>query len=582
MDWTLICQGIAHPLAYHAIGQLRRIRRNQGLDEVILRRGGPEGPLPFPALAPVQILRDGVFWFSGVALQPPAAAGAGTGFAECRIVGPWWHLDSIVYQQGWNLPADPDDPASGLVVGQRSHLILGQSLLGQPLTLREQLIHILDYAIAAGAPFAHALGAEELAQTFPFDECKDLSCAEALRRVLRWVPDARLWFDYAEETPTLHLTRRAAAVAKTFPCGELHSLAVSARHDLNLQGVVLKYERLHRSGDLSWQSVETERFPSGVAENQPRVLVLTVELAGVRSHYLSQRVRTETIAPDSAAWWQGHLPALAQLPTNSLQILEHSRGSTLPRELVEGAIAGWMDVSVEADLARATIAYDGTDGTEVHSQEVAVPLRATDALSRTYSRLESFLGQEVAPQGLAQLLYECLSQVPYEGTLSWEDGAPRDISLAWSVNLSGGRTEWEEMGGEVQECEEEVESGRVTLRFGPPAQLGLDRLIRLARANRGRGTPRESYGRVSGQGEDLPLPELGPLGQGQLGAASYGKLLLTGGADATISLDANSIERAGLVLQPREEDVVEDGVLKKRLSIASQPYAADAAGGGEG
>lgn len=137
------------------------------------------------------------------------------------------------------------------------------------------------------------------------------------------------------------------------------------------------------------------------------------------------------------------------------------------------------------------------------------------------------------------------------------------------------------MGGEIQKCEEVVETGRVTLRFGPPSHLGLDRLIRLARANRSRVVPRESYARVNGQGEELPLPVLGPLGQGQFGATTYGKLLLTSGADSSIaiSLDANSIQRTGLSLQPREEDMVEDGVLKKRLSIASQPYAEESAGG---
>ncbi|MDR2030118.1 MAG: hypothetical protein LBP65_01465 [Puniceicoccales bacterium] len=577
MEWTISAQqGTAYPLAHYGITHLRRVRNGQGRDTVTFRRSAAwNEPCPFSPPCQIRILRDNVPWFCGTLIHAPVDGTAAALSSSYRVAGPWWHLESIVYQQGWRTAANPDESDSELVTVRRSHLILGQGIAGQPISLRSQLVDIFDYAIAAGAPFTYQMDANELGQTFPFDECKDLSCAEAIRRVLQWVPDARLWFDHAADPPILHCTRRSSAEAKTFALAELKSFSLSARHDLQLQGVVLKYERLHHGDNLIWRTVEEDRFPENCGETQPRVLVLTIELAGVRSHYLTQKIQTRTIAVDSAIWWQQHLPALAAIPTASLQILGHSRSSELPRELVEGSIAEWMEVETELDMARATIAY-ATDAADILCQDVAVPLRATNAVTRTYAMLESFTGEEATPQGLAQLLHENFATVPYAGTISWEDGDVRQISLGWQINLSGGRPEWETMAADIQECVEDVGSGQVTLRLGPPGQPGLRRLIQLARVNRNRGTPRESYVRPSGlaSGESLDLPELGPMGHGQLGVAEFGKILLTNGTDPSIAiaLDANAIQREGLVLQPREEDVVENGVLKKRLSIASQPY----------
>ena len=65
-----------------------------------------------------------------------------------------------------------------------------------------------------------------------------------------------------------------------------------------------------------------------------------------------------------------------------------------------------------------------------------------------------------------------------------------------------------------------------------------------------------------------------PRENSQAGATTYSQLTLANGDDATkkISLATDLITTTGLILQPREEDVCESGVLKKRLTLASQPY----------
>ncbi|MDR0679305.1 MAG: hypothetical protein LBF24_03625, partial [Puniceicoccales bacterium] len=58
------------------------------------------------------------------------------------------------------------------------------------------------------------------------------------------------------------------------------------------------------------------------------------------------------------------------------------------------------------------------------------------------------------------------------------------------------------------------------------------------------------------------------------GGTIYGSMAIgpTEEGGSQILLDAASIEVSGLSLQPREEFVVENGILKRRLAIASQPY----------
>jgi hypothetical protein len=579
VSWSIVHGGNNQPLEYHGLSNLRRRRLNQGRDEVTFHHSSGrtlDNPPLFSAFDTIRILRDGGGWFQGVVTHIPSHGSADDESREYRVAGPWWYLENIIYQQPWNLATDPTAADSSLASTLRSHIILGQDLDGQPLTIRGQLLNILDYAIAAGATFTYQIGEEELQQAFPPDECRDLSCAEAVQRILRWVPDARLWFDYTEEMPVLRITRRATAVATSFPIGDsLRSLTIGARHDLQICGVVLKYERQHRNGELTWRTLEIDRFPPSVEETQPRVLILTVELAGIRSRYLTQQVHTATIEPDSVTWWKDHLPALATVPDNSIQLSNISRTSELPRELTDGSIANWMDVATEWDTVRATIAY-ATGDMEVAAQDVAVRLRATDAWTKTYSQLASYTEEEEMPIGLAQLLYESFPPFPHEGTLRWEDGEVRPISFDWAVNISGGPAAWENMAGEIQECEEEVARGVVRLRFGPPTHLGLRQLIQMTRVNRRREAVRGSYVRASGRGdgEDVELPDRGAWESGHMGNAIFGKLLLThaGENSRKIILDANLIGRDNLVLQPREEYVVENGVLMKRLSIASQPY----------
>ncbi|MDR1456443.1 MAG: hypothetical protein LBI34_00045 [Puniceicoccales bacterium] len=578
MEWTLTYDGVTQTFARWGIGDTRRHRINQGRDVLTFRHTAPEaltdGPI-FAPLAPIQVYCDGSRWFHGVVTEVPSFGDGSDESKYYKVSGPWWYLETTIYQQPWAIAADPNDPNSPITSVYKSHIILGQSEEGEVLSIGNQLMDIFNYALICAVPIC--IGEINFPQTVPFDECKDLSCAEAIQRILRWIPDAIIWFDYGTTSPTLHIARRRDMPSLVYAVdSSLNSISISPRYDLMLRGVAIKYERVHSVSGRTWRTLETDRYPTNISELQPQILVLTVELAGTRSQYVSQSIVADEVDPGNASWWQGHLPALATLDPSAITILSHGRDSALPRELRSGGVADWMSVAVESDVVRATLAYeDGATG--VAQQTVAVKIKATDATSQTYARLSSFTDAEESPIGLARAIYESFSNLTFEGTLQLLGEEIASVPMGVRLNLTGGNILWGTMDAQIQECIEHLDSGTVRLRFGSAKHLGMKDLIQLSRVNRRREAPRSTYIRTNGEGSDEHIEQARetPGENTHTGTTTYSHLLLADVMDGTrqIVLDARQIGLTGLVLRVREEDVCENGILKKRLILASQPYA---------
>lgn len=578
MKWELEYEGQRQSLADWGLANVKRTLLNQGRDRVTFSQIAPraltELPL-FEAFRTIRIYRDGTLWFQGVVTEIPAFGGRSQELKQFKVCGPWWQLENIIYQQLWNLAADPTQATGEMIPQYKSHLVLGQAFGGLSLSIDQQLGDVLNYAVNAGAPLQYS--PFDFPQCTPFDECKDLSCAEAIQRILRWVPDAVVWFDYTTAIPTFHIQRRAQLSKVQFGLSDgIKSLQISPRYDLQLQGVAIKYERSHSNSGSVWKTLEIDRFPANIEENQPRLLILTVELEGSRSHYIKQKIETESIYHESVSWWKDHLPALADVPLENIQLISSSRQCELPRELIRGGVADWMHVAVESDVIRAKISYHSENCT-VSQQDVAIKLKATDASTRVYSQLSSFLSEEASPRGLAKMIYESFQHITFEGTIELEQREVFPLQLGQQLNIGDGPNSWENMNALIQESVEEVDVGLVRLRFGSAAHLGLRDLIRLTRVNRGREAPRSSYVRLQGQGSDSEIeqPSDSAAQNTHVGQTAYGKMTFSNPEDGTqkIILDASQIAQSGLVMQPRPEDVCENGILKKRLALASQPFA---------
>lgn len=579
MEWYLTYKGERKRFAEWGIGHVVRKLKNQATDLVTLQVEGRGlgDPVLFEPNEELTIDQDGEHWFRGRVTQTPVFGNVSGEAQQYTLSGSWWYLEQIIYQQNWMEPTNPDDEESTLKEVAKSHLILGQDVNGLALTIGEQIHDVIDYVNRAmGTSVIQLAENFELAVNIPFDECKDLSCAEVIKRLLRWVPDVVTFFDYTQNVPVLHILRRAQLLPVTFNVSQLSSYRLIPRQDLLVPSVVLKFEKTHRNSGNSWKTVEVQKYPETATGQELQALVMTIELEGTQSSYVQQTMETSLIQMNSATWWKNHLPGLKDV--QNLTITEPSRGGSLPNEVLSGTVADWMRCRAESDIVRAKISYE-TEEEVVSQRAVAVKINTTDARSKTYRDLVSFTSEETVPQDLAQRVYEGVSVLQYEGQLVTEQPEVTGSFLGKVINLIGGRSEWETMQAVIQSVEEILDTGKTTLTLGPAKHLGPDDLSELTKSNRWRFSTRNASSRHTAVASGSAYVEQGKFSQvenSSYGPGRYSKLTFydPNNEGRKISIDTSALEKAYTV-QFREEDVSDSGVLKKRYSLASEPFSSD-------
>jgi len=588
--WTLTNEAeTERTFAEWGLAGLRRALHSQAADAVTFTAPGRavEADSLFTHGETLVIKRGGTRWFEGRVTRVPVAGSPDAEDHAYHLAGPWWYLDELVFQQNWRQLSDFGDAGSALENVPRSRVILGLKEDGTRLDSGAQIAAAINYAIAAGRPLQ--LGTVDPDADVPWDEMQDATCAEVIRKMLRWTPDAVTWFDYATSPPTLHVRRRenlsAQSVALT---GDgVEALRLAPRADLQRSAVVLKFERTDTVDGADFARLYLDTYPAGADEDGIGVLTMTMELGGGRKTYQKQRVVVEPIVEDGVNWWKGKLPWLRDVANLAI-----TNGAVddddLPNELVEGTLSEWMEeesgpveVTAEASyeiLADPSQAFHAVSNPVIDKRsrvKLSTRVRGTTATTRTYARLRSFTPGEDPPSGLALQLYEALHPLQHEGRLTLlaaEAGA-----IAWlgkRLQLTGGRAEWATMSAMVQEVREDIDAGRTELRFGPTPTLGADDLLELVRANRGRRPTFRLAERKEGKpggGSETEGPETTATDTPDVsgGAPALLAVIDTGG-DGRIVLD--SADCGDRELRVRELDVCDDGVAKKILVVASEPY----------
>lgn len=511
---------------------------------------------------------DPVTWFRGVVRRAPRRLAPESETVAIEALGPWHWLERTPYLQSWKAPANPDDTASVLISYLRGRAILNQDASGNKIDAKAFLEEVLAYCAAAvaaatgTAPFTYVVDAS-LAVTLPWDEVTDLSCADAIGRILSILPDTVAWVDYAPTVPVIHLSRRPeldALALPVLPPGGSSDFAAAVRSTIDLAPmpeqqrtkVVLIYVSTNRANEASWETFDIDAWPVGSAPNHPDALVRTIQLAGsvAQSLVLTQKVNVDPIpaalATGSsvitsgadfstlAAWWKKHAPDLAK----SNVTIKSFRGGTrtlddgsavngaLGNELMTGAVTDWMesehDIVVESQLVQIQIDVEITDPADAAKKErqvwpFSVVIRATNATTRTYQFTESssVTPPEEIPSGLAQAIHAAIAPLHYEGHVHLTEREPTVNALVGRVlNLTGDLAAWATMNALVQAAAISIDDGRTELRVGPPRHLGVGDLIDLFRANRTRRavtgfqtrTTGKSGGNAGQQGLSYHLP----------------------------------------------------------------------------
>jgi len=502
---------------------------------------------------------NGTPFFAGRLHQIPRKGSGAAESIDYQLLDAWHDLERNVYQQQWNVITSVDESGNPTTAAQyRSECILGMDLSGDALTNGQVIQQIVEWGINVGAYCR--LGTIGVSAPVPFDEVTDLPCAECIRKMLRWSPDAVAWMDYTTIPPSFNVTRRANALPVQIPLiGAVESIDIKALPELVAPSVVIRYLQENKVDGVPAVVVIPDVWPSGASGTEFGALVQSVRLAGSNSTYQKQPVVATEIPTDNSAnsgsgsgdggpsddptitWWRRKVAWLQQFSPDRLAITNvygivdpgqldpSGDGSPLddditlyPNELISGSVASWMGCTVAATTWSALVTYNypdpmdseaqraigvfgpGDDGVESGQVYIACHARATSAVTQTYAQLTSYDQAEPVPAGLAEYLYNSLDLLQYDGSytvVSQEVGA---WQLGAVLNLTGGRLEWSGMNALLQEITDDLDAGRTTLRFGAAGHLTMRDLMEQLRASRSRTTSSHIRERQTGAPGDAP------------------------------------------------------------------------------
>ena len=564
MTWYLSYKGSKKTFAEWQIFQATRRTLNQGTDVFSFK--AECNVLPFQCDETIEVFKDDTRWFYGRITQIPYEYNSQQTHKTYLASGPLWYLDHLVYQQSWQYFKGTNDEQT--VPIYRSLCVLGQTENGNTASAKQCLVEIINYAKTHGTPIACGQ-IKGFDFSFPCETIKDCSCTEAIKKILRWTPNAVLWFDYTTAQPTLHITRGEFLPIRTVSINHLSQFSLNPRRDLKVNSVVLKYEHTHSNENGSWKTTSVDAYPSNATGGELNALVLTIELEGTQTHMQEQWVQVDPIKTDEIDWWKKHFPSIASIPNAQIKITDVQRKTHYPNELIEGAIAPWMRCRSSYETITANISYRSPTS-NIIDRIISLKLCSTDAISKTY-RQQIFLKTGIEPpKNLAKVLYDSTSCLQYEGTLKIET---KDLTSSWMgqrLNFSEGNPEWNNVQLPVQEEYTVIDTGTVSIKFGAPKHLGPNDLIQLLQSNRTRNITDDlnkrfasrSYGQTK-----TYFPHMTPIINSNCDNGQYLSLTI-GNASKRIHLNTDDLPpNTEVAFKPF--DIIENGELKKLWILSS-------------
>lgn len=209
----------------------------------------------------VELWRDSNRFFKGHCTQRRTRDTVTGGLQIDTIIsGPWWWMDQT--------------PLSGDLNDQTGDSKERISFALDTGDLKAHITTLINRAITLGVPIA--VGSIENCFHIPQITLKQMSCADAIAELLRWVPDCMAWIDYSPATPTFNMGRRSTASVETLTVGQepCMSIDVNPRFELETDQVVVTYVKRATDG----RTVYAEQI-SGHEGTAQAALALSIDLA---------------------------------------------------------------------------------------------------------------------------------------------------------------------------------------------------------------------------------------------------------------------------------------------------------------
>lgn len=529
--WTLENAGLEKTLEAWGIDDLTASFINQAEDVIELALGGRryDAAYIFAFKSTVIVRRDrvratdgsfsgGSQYFVGLVTRPHATASGRRESQGCAIVGPWWYLNERGFEQellefdSW---VDEAGGEANYNTKTSNRIFLNQSPPNpdgtglDKLTTGQQLTEILTWTLKpfvdAGSPAPFQIGSITLAVDPPIDEVKNITCAEAARKMFRWSPDAVGWFDYTTTPPTFHAKRRAelATFNHDLTAIKPEAINVTPRPDLQRPFVKINFERTNSVNGGSFLEIIEDVYPDPIpagALNQFAGVPFTIDMRGFTVNSISAALECETIAATQNSWWlnalpeykhgqeQGRITSFAIDPTTvEFKVAAGETLQSLPRRVIGGQPADWIAKTFQRQTVTCKCAIQTSNGGYVPDRTLSVSILATNATTGTYNNTTSTAGDPL-PVGLAQDFYAALSVLPYEGSVRFRRAEAGGLArVGHKLNFIGtAQADWATMNALVQRVSETIFSGATEIEYGTPPHLNLDDLVSLFFVTRNR------------------------------------------------------------------------------------------------
>ena len=477
--------------------------------------------------------------FRGTLSKRSHVVGGGDTESESVIfAGPWQKMQNLVYRQYW---ATGNEPALS------SHLILNQHSDGSEQNLASELSSILAHGATACGYQVGAIDVKDI--KLPFDECRDITIADAVNRELRLFPRLIVKFDYSAATPKIIISRATETAADAAYIANIPKTQRVKEYNPNpITGVDLEVETVadgyrnsahQRAGDTSTGNVNC--------------LYATIQLQGATGSTVTQSLDVETEDLGDITdynWWLMKHPRLATYQAGEVRISDVTRSGSAdakdyPRIAKTSAgelKAAGIKCRVEQFKCKASITTPGDVEEDVY---LTMSFLMTNAKTKTYTWTVSATATEgeSIPVGLAQAILDDRSQElqAERMTVRLGDNLPQIGDVCDGLIL--------------QSYDIDCANLTAQLNFGQPEHLTPDDMAALLSGFRNKRRATSSYSRASGKPEDdnndeVEVGGVPPLASSEWSPGQKSKTTIksnTENSGGAIVLDASELDNSETV-----------------------------------
>lgn len=382
--------------------------------------------LALPALPVGTLVKDdvvsvqykGTTVFRGTVATRVERNGRGTDRVEdVTVEGPWGLMARLVFLQQWKVST-----SSGLADVYASHIVLNQAVDGTPQNMTAQVREIANYASSlCGFTYAQN-NIDAGSQQLPPDEARDITCAAAIMRTLRFFPQTVCRFDYSTATPTFHVSMpppqpTAASYLASIPKTQRNYTRTAhpvVGVDISTQG----WDVVTGDDDVD-STLRTFSHQTAGDVNSIDTLHVFMPLERGSTSTTWESLDVETIDGDTYKnlnFWIQHHPALAGYSTTGTNKVEWDSNASpavtpvnlpYPR-LTSTTVGDLRRFGLNAEVVRMTANVKLTTPDKEETQVLTLDWVCTNATTRTYTRQtgSSSTAGETLPAGLAAAILE--------------------------------------------------------------------------------------------------------------------------------------------------------------------------------